>query len=159
GGVDVDVAVAVAVDDDGDGRVLADALDEVRPTPRDEAIHRLSEAHELEGAVARDVVNQDDRVLGEPGLGHALTERGGDRPVRSKGTRGAAEQRGVSSLEADTGRVARHVRAVLVDHGNHTERHPYPLDLQAVWTAPAVDDLTDRVWPGRQLAQTGCHGL
>ena len=68
-GVDVDVAVAVAVDDDGHGRVVADALDQRRTAARDEAVDDVGELHELDRGLVADVVDEQHRVVGEPGLG------------------------------------------------------------------------------------------
>ena len=70
--VDVDVAVAVAVDHVGHGRVLEDGGDQRRPATRDEAVDHAPQLHELDGRLAGRVLDEHQRVLGQPGLGERL---------------------------------------------------------------------------------------
>ena len=87
---------------------------------------------------------------GQPGLGQALAQHGGDGDVRADRARRAPEERGVAGLQAQPEGVAGDVGAVLVDDRDHAERHPHPLDAQPVRPHPAVGDLADRVGQRRR---------
>ena len=139
-------------------RVVADALDQRRTAARDEAVDVLGELHDLDRGLVRRVVDQDQRVLGQAGLGEPLAERRRDGEVGAQ--RGAAppQQRGVPGLEAEPGGVGGDVRPVLVDDRHDAERHPHPLDLEPVRAPPAVEHLADRVGQRGHLAQAGGHG-
>ena len=60
-------------------------------------------------------------------------------------------------LMHSAGGVARDVRTVLVDDADDAERHPHLVDVQAVGTGPALDDLTDRIRQRGDVAQAGRH--
>ena len=70
-----------------------------------------------------------------------------------------AEEGGVARLEAEAGRVAGDVRAVLVDDRHDAERHPHLADAQAVRSHPAVEHLADRIGQRRDLAEPAGHRL
>ena len=59
--------------------------------------------------------------------------------------RRAPEHDGVARLQAQRRAVDRHVRARLVDHGDHAERHADAPQVQPVGEPVAVDGLADRV--------------
>ena len=52
--------------------------------------------------------------------------------------RAAAQDRRIAGLQAQHRGVGRHVRAALVDHADHAERHAHALDRHAVRPRPAV---------------------
>ena len=157
GGIHVDVAVAVTVDHVGDLGVVEDRAHQGRPAPGDEAVDQAGQLHELDRGFVADVLHQDDGVLGQTRLARPLAQEGGDGHVGAQRRRRAPQERGVARLEAQPGGVGGHVGAVLVDDGHHSERHPQPLDLQTIGTAPAVEDLPHRVGEGGDLAQPGGH--
>ena len=78
----------------------------------------------------------------------------GDREVRAQRARRAAQERGVARLQAEAGGVAGDVGPVLVDDRDDAERHPHPLDLEAV--GPASSRRAPRR-PGR-AARRPCAG-
>ena len=82
---------------------------------------------------------------GQPGLGQALAERGGDGDVGADRAGGAAQEGGVAGLEAQAEGVAGDVGAVLVDDRHHAERHPDPVHAEAVGAGPAVGHLADGI--------------
>ncbi len=155
--VDVHVAVAVPVDDIGHGGVLEDRADQRRPAPRDEAVDRTAQAHELDRRLVARVGHELDRVDGQALLGHRFPQHTGDHQVRAQGTRRPPQERGVSRLEAEARRVARHVGPVLVDDGDDAERHADATDAQSVRSGPPVEHLADRVGQIGDLPQSVGH--
>ncbi len=69
--------------------------------------------------------------------------------VRRRG--GAAQDDRVAGLQAQRGRVDRHVRPRLVDDRDDAERHAHPAHVQSVRQAMPVDHLADRVGERRDL--------
>ena len=87
----------------------------------------------------------DDRALGHARLRGGL---GGDRRQHGVGVRRrrrAPQHDRVARLQAQRGRVDRHVRARLVDDGDHAQRHAGLADVEAVGQPAPVDDLADGV--------------
>ena len=66
--VDVDVAVAVAVDDHRHGRVVADALDQRRAAPRDQAVDDVGELHDLDRGLVATSSTSTTASSGRPAL-------------------------------------------------------------------------------------------
>ena len=81
--VDVDVAVAVAVDHVGDGGVArgSSAISDGPPRGIRQSIG-VPLAHELDGRLAARVLDEDEGVLGQAGLGQRLAQHAGDGDVR-----------------------------------------------------------------------------
>jgi hypothetical protein len=65
--------------------------------------------------------------------------------VGVRGGGGPAQHDRVAGLQAQRRGVDRHVRARLVDHGHHPERHAHLAHLQAVGEGRAVDHLADGI--------------
>ena len=85
-----------------------------------------------------------------------LQREGGEareRRARVEGLRAAAQDDGVAGLDAQPRRVARHVRARLVDDRDDAERHAHPADAQPVRAHGHPGDLADRVGQRGDLAQ------
>ena len=156
--VDVDVAVPVAVEHVGHGGVLDQRRDERPTAARDQAVDEAAQPHEGDRRLVRGVLDEGHGVLGQPRLHGGPAEQRHDGPVGVEGGGRPAQEGRVARLEAEAGGVARHVRAVLVDHTHDAERDAHPGHPQAVGAHPALGDLPDRVGQGRHLAQAARHG-
>ncbi len=82
---------------------------------------------------------------GQPGFESRAGDDLGKDAVGAVGVATTAQDDRVAGLEAQCGRIHRHVRPGLVHHADDPERHPHPLDLQALGGPPAGNDLADRV--------------
>ena len=155
--VDVDVADAVQVLDHRDGGFLHQARDEALAAARDDDVHEFR--HRDQGADGGAVGRLDDlhAVLRQAGAAQAFGHERRERAVAVDGFRTAAQDGGVAALDAQAGRVDRHVRASFVDDADHAQRHAHAAHLDARRAEFQVGDLADRVGQRDDLAQAVHH--
>jgi hypothetical protein len=159
GGVDVDVAHAVEVLDDRDLRLARDALDQALAAARHDDVDVLLVGDQVadRGAIRR----RDDlhRRFGQIRRAQPFVNARRDRGVAAQRFRAAAQDRRVAGLEAQRGRVGRHVRARLVDDADDAERHAHQADLDAGGPVAELGDLADRVGERDDVLEAFRHRL
>ncbi|KAF1858399.1 hypothetical protein Lal_00014910 [Lupinus albus] len=155
--VDVDVADAVQVLDHRDGGFLHQARDQALAAARDDDVHEFR--HRDEGADGGAVRRLDDLhpVLRQAGAAQAFGDERRERAVAVDGFRTAAQDGGVAALDAQAGRVDRHVRARFVDDADDAQRHAHAAHLDARRAELEVRDFADRVGQRDDLAQAVDH--
>ena len=98
----------------------------------------------------------------------AAGKSGGDQPLDQAGVNGATgmhalgaatQDGGVAGLEAQTTRIAGHVRPALVDDADDAERHAHPRDVEAVGTRPLRHDGADGIGQRGDILDALRHGL
>ncbi len=89
----------------------------------------------------------------QPGVAQAVGQNAMQGDVGVQRLAAAAEDDGVAALDAQAGRVHRHVGPRFVDEEDHAERAADFVDLQAVGPDGAGPDLSHRVRQRRHLAQ------
>jgi hypothetical protein len=76
--------------------------------------------------------------------------------------RAATQDRRIPGLEAQHRRVTGDVRTALVNDADGADGHPHLLKLDAIRTAPAIQNLSHRIWQRRHLldaTRDGVHPL
>ncbi|EAU62203.1 conserved hypothetical protein [Stigmatella aurantiaca DW4/3-1] len=157
--VRVDVADALVVFHHRDARVLCHEADEPFPAARDAQVDEPLQLQQLQQRFPLPGGDLLDGVLGQPRLPQPPREGPGDGLVGAGRLAAPPEQRRVAALEAQGGRVARHVGTCLVDHQHHPQRQADLAHLEAVGAAPGLRDFSHGVFqPGQGLHGAG-HGL
>ena len=156
--VDIDVAIAVEMGEHRHTRLGLHAGDEILPSARDDHVDRAREPlqHQPDrGAVAGR--NELNRVPRQPGGPDAVDERRMNGPRRAEAVRAPAQDDGVAGLQAKRGGVGGDVRPALVNHADHAERRPHPLDSHPVGPVPGVDHGADGVLKTRNHVDAFGH--
>ena len=99
--------------------------------------------------LAAGILDEHDDVFGQARFPGRLAQAGHDGHVGPQGRGRTPQDGGVPGLQAQTGGIAGDVGPVLVDDPDDAERHPDPLDPQAVRADRPLDHLTDRDRAGR----------
>ena len=115
--------------------------------------------HELDRRLAAGVLDQDDarRRAGRPWPRASRSTRGDGDGWSVMAPDEPRRKAALPDLRHSAGGVAGDVGPVLVDDRHDAERHPHPLDAQAVGAHPAVEHLAHRVGQRGHLAQPAGH--
>jgi len=89
----------------------------------------------------------------------SFDEAGVDGRARAAAVRSAAQNRGVTRLQAQRTGVGGHVGPTLIDDADDSERHAHAADLQPVGPGPFGDGDTDWIGECGDLFQAERHGL
>jgi len=85
------------------------------------------------------------RILRQAGAGQAFLHQLRQRLVAVDRFRAAAQDGCVAALDAQAGRIHRHVRTRFIDDADHAQRHAHLADLDASRAVFHVRNFTDRV--------------
>ena len=99
------------------------------------------------------VVDELHGVGRQPGVAQAVGQHAMQGQVGVQRLAAAAQDDGVAALDAQAGRVHRHVRPRFVDEEDHAQRTTDFVDLQPIGPNRAGPDLPDRVRQRRHVAQ------
>ncbi|ABA49903.1 hypothetical protein BURPS1710b_3448 [Burkholderia pseudomallei 1710b] len=157
--VDIHVADAVEVLDHRHARLVDQPLDQALAAARHDHVDVFGHRDQL--ADRRPIGRADDlhRVLRQPRRRQPFADQLRERGVRFERLRAAAQDRRVAGLQAQRGRVDRHVRPRFVDDPDHAERHAHLADLDSARAIFEIAHLADRVRQRRDLAQPFDHRL
>ncbi len=151
--VEEEVADALVVLHHGHPRPLRHRADERRSAARDREVDEVVELQQGEGRRAVRRRHDLRGRRGEPGLREPLRERRGERERGAERVGAGAQDGRVPALQAERGRVDRHVRPRLVHHEDDAERDPDLLHRQAVRPPPARRHLPDRIRQRRDVEE------
>ena len=131
--VDIDMADALEVGKNRHPRLGLHPPDQALAAARHQHVDRPVEPlqHHADG---RPVAGRDDldRILRQSGGAQAFRQRSVDCPRRAQAFRAAAQNGGISRLEAECAGIGRDIGAAFIDHADDAERHPHALDADAV---------------------------
>ncbi len=155
--VHVQVAHALVVLDHRYPRMLGDEADQALATARDRQVDDVVELQQLQHGLSTQILHQGQRGIGYASLAQGALERGGDRGIGMDRLRAAAQDHAVAGLDAQRRGVGGDVRARLVDHRDHPQRHAYLLHADAIGPRVVAGHLADRVRQRGNLAQGVGH--
>ncbi len=98
------------------------------------------------------------RVGRQTGAGQSFLDQFGERLIAMDRFRTAAQDGGVAALDAQAGRIDRHVRTRFVDDADHAQRHAHLTDLDPGRAVFHVRDFADRIGQCDDLFQSFGHG-
>ncbi len=143
--VDIDVAHAVQVLDHRDLRLADEALDQFLAAAWHDDVDVFAQPHQRSHGGAVGDADQLDRGLGQSGTLQSGAHAGGDGAIRFERLGAAAQDAGVTGLDAERRGIGGHVRARLVDDADYAERHAHASDLDAARLRCLPGDLPDGV--------------
>ena len=155
--VDEDVAHAVEVLDHRYCCFLGDTLNQSLAAARYEHVDML--VHRRQQADNRAIGGRDQlhRVLRQPGNGEPLTNAHRDGLIRMQGLRAAAQDAGISRLEAKGSGVGGDVGTRFVDNADDAERHAHVTDLDAARPKFELTYFADGIGQRRDFAHAFGH--
>ncbi len=153
--LDVDVTVALVVLEDRHPRLLGHAADQPLAAARDGQVDPFVQPQEVAHGRPIRRRHQLHGVGRQAGVGQGVRQDAMQGDVGMHRLAAAAQDDGVAALDAQAGRVHRHVGPRFVDEKDHAERNADFVDLQTVGPDGAGANLSHRVRQGRHLAQAG----
>ena len=158
--VDIDVADALQVREHRHPRLGLHPRHQPLAAARHDDVDGATQAGQHgadRGAVAGG--HQLDGVGGQAGLLEAAHQGAMDGGGRAQAFGAAAQDGGVAGLEAQRAGVGGDVGPALIDHADHPDRHPHPLDGEAVGPGPGRQHRADRVLEPGDHVEPGGDGL
>ena len=139
----IKVAHAHVVLEHGHGGGFAHGAHQRFPAPGDHDVHIFVKFAERGDGGAIRGFHDLRRILGQPGAAQRFVEEPGQREVGMDGLRAAAQDHGVSGLQAKDGGVDGDVGARLENHGDDPERDAHLADHKPVGALPLLLDDAD----------------
>ncbi len=156
--VDVDVADAIEVLDHRDRGFRHQARDQALAATRHDDVHVLRHGDQGADSGAVGGVDHLHAVVRQTSASQAFLDQPGQGAVAMNGFRTAAQDGGVATLDAQAGRVHRHVRTRFVNDADHAQRHAHLADLDAGRAVFEAGDFADGIRQRDDLAQAFNHG-